>query len=691
MLSFDIFSYLREYLASSSLGEKDRLLRQMRWLEESGPPDREEFEVFRLQKDSGETLKEDPEKEALLLLLAGYNRMAGYDHPGAEEAYEKVIPQNAGEQHPPLLYLSCCAGLGRVLSLSERGLNLQALQKIERLKPLLDKLDLPALNGEARHLRALALRRLGRNLEALAELNQALGLFQQTANEHWVAKVEDALGLASLDLGQMDQAELHFQRALARKTRLGDLHGLAYTLGNLGRYFASQERDDLATHYLQRELELCEEPGNLKGRMVSLRGLARIAWRAGQWNRALDYLKRVEGLVRQVGSRFTEAHLCHTRADYHLARGEWDQAEPLHQKARDLFGPQPGDLTQAQLELQTAQIAAGRGDQIQAEEKFIQAREIFRQLKMPSFLARVEFDWGVWLAREDRLDEAAPHIVQAISQARSFEADKMAARFASACQSIGTDHWLLALCKAKEMTEALAVEKARFCRMAETMVHDLKNKMVTLNMALKRAETKKEKGGDFWRYVAMVQGQGLYMESLLKSYLQGLREEEGQSLDASQIVDLDPILGEMRLAFSVPLDEKNLELIVDSQPAGIQVMSNDLFLRLILFNLLDNAIKYTPKGRGAIRLEALEEEGVVRIFVIDQGEGIPENLQKRIFQKWGRVEGPEVSYSTGLGLYHTKMMVETFGGQIGVSSTVGHGSAFWFALSSTKKNNTKLS
>ena len=62
------------------------------------------------------------------------------------------------------------------------------------------------------------------------------------------------------------------------------------------------------------------------------------------------------------------------------------------------------------------------------------------------------------------------------------------------------------------------------------------------------------------------------------------------------------------LAFSVPLDEKNLELIVNSQSAGIQVKSNDLFLRLILFNLLDNAIKYTPKGRGAMRLEALEEE-----------------------------------------------------------------------------------
>lgn len=45
------------------------------------------------------------------------------------------------------------------------------------------------------------------------------------------------------------------------------------------------------------------------------------------------------------------------------------------------------------------------------------------------------------------------------------------------------------------MSEALAAEKARFYKMAETMVHDLKNKMIILNLALKRAESKKEKGG----------------------------------------------------------------------------------------------------------------------------------------------------------------------------------------------------
>jgi len=288
MLSFDIFSYLREYLASSSLGEKDRLLRQMRWLVESGPPDREEFEVFRLQKDSGETLKEDPEKEALLLLLAGYNRMAGYDHPGAEEAYEKVIPQNAGEQHPPLLYISCCAGLGRVLSLSERGLNLQA--------------------AELHFQRALARKtRLG-DLHGLAYTLGNLG-------RYFASQERD------------DLATHYLQRELELCEELGNLKGRMVSLRGLARIAWRAGQWSQALDYLKRVEGLVRQVGSrfTEAHLCHTRADYHLA--RGEWDQAEPLHQKARDLFGPQPGDLTQAQLELQTAQIAAGRGDQIQAE----------------------------------------------------------------------------------------------------------------------------------------------------------------------------------------------------------------------------------------------------------------------------------------------------------------------------------------------------------------------------
>ncbi len=97
----------------------------------------------------------------------------------------------------------------------------------------------------------------------------------------------------------------------------------------------------------------------------------------------------------------------------------------------------------------------------------------------------------------------------------------------------------------------------------------------------------------------------------------------------------------------------------------------------ILTNLVNNAIKYSPSG-GEIRVTGERTQEGVRISVRDQGIGIPEGEQERIFERFHKVDGHDASRSegAGIGLYIVRHLVEAHGGRIGVDSRFGEGSTF---------------
>lgn len=105
----------------------------------------------------------------------------------------------------------------------------------------------------------------------------------------------------------------------------------------------------------------------------------------------------------------------------------------------------------------------------------------------------------------------------------------------------------------------------------------------------------------------------------------------------------------------------------------------DLSLRVIE-NLIINGLKHTPDNHP-LRVILSRTETQVRLAVIDQGQGIPETLQDRIFQKFETgLSAKNDPRSIGLGLSFCKMAIEAHGGQIGVYSAEGSGSTFWFTL-----------
>src|SRR5204862_4370364 len=106
-------------------------------------------------------------------------------------------------------------------------------------------------------------------------------------------------------------------------------------------------------------------------------------------------------------------------------------------------------------------------------------------------------------------------------------------------------------------------------------------------------------------------------------------------------------------------------------------------LKQVLINLLSNAIKYNQPNGTVVVDCALSTPTRVRISVRDSGAGLPPDMLMQLFQPFNRL-GQERSTEegTGIGLVMSKRLVEMMGGVIGVESTVGLGSVFWFELNS---------
>jgi two-component system phosphate regulon sensor histidine kinase PhoR len=184
-----------------------------------------------------------------------------------------------------------------------------------------------------------------------------------------------------------------------------------------------------------------------------------------------------------------------------------------------------------------------------------------------------------------------------------------------------------------------------------------------------------------------------------KQYLETVgRHTEQLTNLVNDLLDLSRLDAAAPLAKREPVDvnaaaKKVAELMLPAAQKKRQTLHLDLteplppimgdadYLHRALFNLIDNAVKYTREG-GEIRLSTATSDGVVTIEVADNGIGIPQEDQPRIFERFYRVDRSRSREmgGTGLGLSIVKHVVQSHGGTIDVESELGAGSRFSMRL-----------
>jgi signal transduction histidine kinase len=180
------------------------------------------------------------------------------------------------------------------------------------------------------------------------------------------------------------------------------------------------------------------------------------------------------------------------------------------------------------------------------------------------------------------------------------------------------------------------------------------------------------------RYLEIIDSQGRRLSALLNDFLDVERLEEGQLELARELFDLKKVVGEQAKLFAGQSSKHKLDVVLPPKP--LPVRGDPDRLAQVVANLLSNAIKYSPDG-GTIEVVGEQEDDVARISVRDEGLGIPDELQQRVFAKFFRGNaGANGIQGSGLGLTIARSVVEAHGGRISFRSKSGEGSVFWLEL-----------
>jgi len=245
----------------------------------------------------------------------------------------------------------------------------------------------------------------------------------------------------------------------------------------------------------------------------------------------------------------------------------------------------------------------------------------------------------------------------------------------------------------------IAVENCRLYREAREAIeareeilgvvsHDLRNPLHALRMVVSSLQMKREQGS-LARLVSLMDRSIVNMDKLIADLLDVSRLRAGKltlrpgPCAAGELLEevvelLRPIAAERSIQILTPGPGAAPGAAVRPLGAPLrEVMADRQRVVQVLSNLLSNAIKFSPPG-GRIALDLEQNEIDCCIAITDQGPGVPDADRPHIFDKYWRTQGERGG--EGLGLAIAKSLIEAHGGRIGVDSSPGGGSRFWFTL-----------
>lgn len=591
----------------------------------------------------------------------------------------------------------------------------------------------------ARNLNAIGLiyRGQGDYPLALEYLKKGLKTSEEAQDKQIISAILLNIGGIYEDLDNYALALEYCEKSLKIKEEIKDKRGISFSLNNIGSILSQQGEWVKAIDYFEKSLKIKKEMGDKQGISNALNGLSQVYQQQKEYDKSIEYAQEGLKLAQEIKALSEIDQLSHTLYDTYKLKGDYIKALEYHELYKQtndsLFNVDKTKKianleSRAEIERKEKEITIlNKNKELLEKDNQVQKIEnekeknaklaIEQQAKADRLfaLARQEQD----KRKQDSLTSLAQKAqlladnlkineqkLQAESKAKELEIlkEKEVKEFQQAINYLVLTGLLAVLVfayfifksreKEKKAKEIISLQKEELTIQSEKLLeannskdklfailgHDLRSPINSLEGFLNLMQSGVISVEEFQTHLPYFYSNVKNVQNMLSNLLQwSLSQMNGITALPTQ-VDTKQVISENIKLFTEIAATKSITLLTNL-PDNVFVWADENHFRLLLRNLINNAIKFTPKD-GQIKVEIQQKQTNIEISIADNGVGMTEEQMAKLFKKNqnSTTSGTSGEKGTGLGLQFCQEIVAKNGGEIWVNSTKGEGSIFTFSL-----------